>query len=153
MKDIQLSDVDRRIVSALACDGRMPYKELAELVGLPVSTCHGRVRALESRGIITGYHAEVDPVAAGSEVQALILIRIHSHHRNRVSVVSDELVRLPGVQRVFLIGGDIDLVVHVATASVAALRSFVSEHFGSDPIYAHTQTQLVFEARGGQSPL
>jgi DNA-binding Lrp family transcriptional regulator len=35
--------------------------ELAEKVGLSISPCHRRVKALEESGAIKGYRAELDP--------------------------------------------------------------------------------------------
>ncbi|QIK62645.1 Lrp/AsnC family transcriptional regulator [Leucobacter viscericola] len=153
METLQLSDIDRRIVAALAQFGRIPYKELAAEVGIPTSTCHGRVRALEERGVIRGYRADISPEAIGQSVSALIMLRVHSHQRDRVPTLTSQLQHIPGVQQVFLIGGDKDLVVHVACESVPALRTLIAEHFGSNSALAQTQTQIVFEHLPGLTPL
>lgn len=152
MEPIQLNEIDRRIVNALARHGRIPYKELAKQVGIPTSTCHGRVQALEERGVIRGYRVEIDPEALGKSVSALIMFRVHSSHRDKVDTLSDELRRVPGVQQVFMIGGDKDIIVHVACESVPALRQLIAEHFGDNPMVTQTQTQLVFEHLPGLSP-
>lgn len=153
MERLQLSDIDRRIVTALSQFGRLPYKDLAAEVGIPTSTCHGRVRALEERGVIRGYRAEIAPEAVGQAVSALIMLRVHAHQRDLVPMLTKDLRSIPGVQQLFLIGGDKDLVVHVACSSVQALRSLISEHLGSNAALAQTQTQLVFEHLVGLTPL
>src|SRR5713226_5342543 len=61
----ELDDIDRRIVHELARDARLPNNALADRVGIAPSTCLGRVRALRDRGVIRGYHADVDPAALG----------------------------------------------------------------------------------------
>ncbi len=62
-------DVDRALLAALARDGRASYTELAERVGLSVSAVHQRVRRLEQRGLITGYHAKLGQLGvAGAPV-------------------------------------------------------------------------------------
>ena len=58
-------DVDRALLAALARDGRASYTDLAERVGLSVSAVHQRVRRLEQRGLITGYHATSTPRRSG----------------------------------------------------------------------------------------
>jgi DNA-binding Lrp family transcriptional regulator len=153
MNPVQLTTADRAILTELSHDGRLSNKELAARVDLPRSTCHGRVRALEASGVIRGYHAEIDPGAVGAQVEALVFVSVHDHVRGRLPAVSARLRRAPGVQRVYLIGGDCDLVVHVACAGVAALRGFIHEHLGSDPDLGRTQTQLIFEQHVGASPL
>ena len=152
MNGVPLSETDRSIVNALARHGRLPNKELAEQVGIPPSTCHNRVRALEERGVIRGYRADIDPVAIGKGVSALILMSIHSHQRNRVTELTEEIREVAGVQQIFLIGGERDLVVHVACESVAELRQVISGHLASNPAFTQTQTQLVFECLPGFSP-
>lgn len=70
----KLEDIDREIVRALAKDGRMSYTDLAELVGLSVSATHQRVRRLETRKVIQGYVARVDPYALGRGLTAFVSI-------------------------------------------------------------------------------
>lgn len=149
MNGIQLTATDRLILEELARDGRLSNKELSERVGMPRSSCHGRVRALEDAGIIRGYHADIDPVAAGASVEALISVGVHDNVRSHLPGITHRLHNLPGVQRVFLIGGDHDFVVHVACESVPALRDFIRIHLGSDPDLGRTRTQIIFEQLAG----
>ena len=67
-------DVDRALLSALARDGRASYTDLAVRVGLSVSAVHQRVRRLEQRGLITGYHAKLDAKALNLPLTAFVSI-------------------------------------------------------------------------------
>jgi DNA-binding Lrp family transcriptional regulator len=60
-----MDQIDRAIVTALQADGRMTNVELARLVDLAPSTTLERVRRLEERGVIRGYHAALDPRILG----------------------------------------------------------------------------------------
>src|SRR5271154_3780487 len=82
--DGELDEYDRHIVRELARDARTPNNALAERVGIAPSTCLGRVRSLRERGVIRGYHADVDPAALGLALQALIAIRLESHARSGI---------------------------------------------------------------------
>ena len=152
MNQIQLTDLDRRLLAELSQNCRTGYRELGEKLGIPASTCHGRVRALEAAGVIRGYHADIDPEAAGLGVHALIQVRVHSNRRDRLTEIFQELRELPGVQQLYIVGGDRDFVMHVACPSVRGLRDFVSQHLSSRPELAQTQTQLVFEHALGHVP-
>jgi hypothetical protein len=66
--------VDRQILAELQQDGRVTLTELAERVGLSLSPCHRRLRALEHSGAISGYHAHLDPNALGLTFEALVLV-------------------------------------------------------------------------------
>src|ERR1022692_1448697 len=67
----ELDEIDQIIVRELARDARIANNALAERVGIAPSTCLGRVRSLRERGVIRGYHADVDPAALGRPLQAM----------------------------------------------------------------------------------
>jgi Lrp/AsnC family leucine-responsive transcriptional regulator len=56
---MKLDDKDRRLLIILSTDGRLTNRELAKRVDLAPSSCHARVRKLESAGFIHGYRAIV----------------------------------------------------------------------------------------------
>src|SRR5580704_4712652 len=92
-----LDDIDRHIVREMARDARIANNALAERVGIAPSTCLGRVRSLRERGVIRGYHADVDPAALGRPLQAMIAVRLQSHARSRIRGFVAEVAGLPEV--------------------------------------------------------
>ena len=120
-----LDEIDRHIVRELARDARLANNALAERVGIAPSTCLGRVRSLRERGVIRGYHADVDPAALGRPLQAMIAVRLQSHARGRIRGFVAEVAGLPEVLNVFFLAGKDDFLLHVAAASTASLRDFV----------------------------
>lgn len=52
----------------------MSYTDLARACGLSTSAAHQRVRRLEQRGVIRGYHASIDPTAIGLPLTAFISV-------------------------------------------------------------------------------
>jgi DNA-binding Lrp family transcriptional regulator len=140
-----LDEVDRRLVTELSADARLPNNALAARVGIAPSTCLGRVRALRERGVLRGYHADVDPAALGRPLQAMIAVRLASGARGHLSGFAEKMVALPEVRNVFFLGGADDFLVHVATAGSESLRDFVVHHLSSDPDVALTETNLIFD--------
>ncbi|CAM4158539.1 Leucine-responsive regulatory protein [Mycobacterium basiliense] len=69
-----LDHIDRILVRELVADGRATLSELAAVAGLSVSAVQSRVRRLESRGVVTGYTARVDPEAVGHLLSAFVAI-------------------------------------------------------------------------------
>ena len=63
-----LDNVDRRLIEALAVDGRATVTSLAQMVGLSGPSVHERLRKLEAAGAIRSYAALVDPDAVGAGV-------------------------------------------------------------------------------------
>jgi DNA-binding Lrp family transcriptional regulator len=139
-----LDDIDRHIVRELARDARIANNALADRVGIAPSTCLGRVRSLRERGVIRGYHADVDPAALGRPLQAMIAVRLQSHARSRIRVFVAGVAGLPEVLNVFFLAGKDDFLLHVAAASTSALRDFVETLSSNDDV-SYTETSLIFE--------
>lgn len=142
---VLLDEVDRAILEHLVADARMPNNALAEAVGIAASTCLGRVRALLERGVIRGFHADVDPEAVGRPIQAMIAVRMQSHARSHIAEFAAAVTELPEVLNVFFLAGADDFLVHVAARSTENLRDFVVVNLSGNPDVALTETNLIFE--------
>jgi DNA-binding Lrp family transcriptional regulator len=137
--------VDRRILHALAEDARIPNNALAELAGVAPSTCLGRVRALRERGVVRGYHADIDPAALGRPIQAMVAVRLQAHARGHIPDFMAKIATLPEVLNVFFLGGANDFLVHIAATGTQNLRDFVVVNLSGNPDVALTETNLIFE--------
>src|SRR4051812_25181150 len=73
--DYALDETDRRIVVEIQEDARLTMAELGRRVGLSAPAVTERLGRLEQRGVIRGYHADVDPRALGLSLGAVVRIR------------------------------------------------------------------------------
>jgi DNA-binding Lrp family transcriptional regulator len=142
-----LDRIDAALVRELANDARISNKELAARAGIAASTCLERVRALRARGVIVGYHAEVEPKAVGRPVQAMIAVRIRRHSRELVEGFRDHALGLEETISVANVSGSDDFLVHVAVESTDTLRALLLDRVASRPEVVHTETHLVFDHR------
>ena len=140
-----LDAVDRAILHELAADARLPNNALADRVGVAPSTCLMRVRALRERGVIRGFHADIEPTALGRDLQAMIAVRLAGHARGHMGPFVTRMERLPEVLDVYFVAGVNDYLLHVAVGTTVDLRDFVAEHLNRDPDVASTETNLIFE--------
>jgi DNA-binding Lrp family transcriptional regulator len=141
----ELDEVDVALLRALERDGRTTNADLAATAGVAPSTALVRTRALQSRGVVRGIHAELEPAAVGRPLQALIAVRLHGHTHAHVDAFRTMAPGLPGVIQVFHVAGQDDYLIHVAAADADALRALILDHVTSHPAVRATQTQLVFE--------
>jgi DNA-binding Lrp family transcriptional regulator len=137
--------VDQAILRRLQRDGRQTNRELADAVGVAPSTALERTRALRARGVITGFHAAVDPAALNRSVQALISIRIRPQSREAIENVRDSMAALPETLGVFVVTGNEDVLVHVAVPSTGYLRDFVLDRLARRKEFVDVRTTVVFD--------
>lgn len=136
---------DIQILNVIIDNARISNVDLAAAVGIAPSTCLLRLRALESRGVIKKYGTVVDLEAVGLTLMAIIAVRMHSTGRRDLKSFAQRLADLPIVQTVYFLSGDKDFLIHIACASTAEMRDFVTDELSGDPGVAHTQTSIVFE--------
>lgn len=144
-----LDAVDRRIVDVLLEHGRLANNTLAERVGVAPSTCLTRLRSLVDRGVISGFHAEVDPVWIGRPIEAMIAVRIRGEFRAAMPDFFAEVSAMHPVLNAYYLAGADDFHLHVATGDTETLREFVTDVLSTRPEVARTETNLIFAHRRG----
>ncbi|TDQ52384.1 AsnC family transcriptional regulator [Actinorugispora endophytica] len=107
--------VDWRILTELQADGRLSFNELSRRVKLSPPAVAERVRRLEERGVITGYHAHVDPASAGLPVTALVQMRCYGP----LCLLRDEAaVNRPEILQLHRVTGDACCVLLIGVRSM-----------------------------------
>lgn len=144
--------IDRQIIDQLRRNGRIPNAQLAESVGLSPSACHSRVKALQRRGIIRGFTADVDPTALGCSLQALVFVRIHPRARAGMEQFAAGLRERPEVAQLYFLGGSEDFLIHLWVRDSNHVRDFVLDALSANPAVAHTDTKLIFEHHRALTP-
>ena len=136
---------DQRILAELQKDGRLTVTELAERIGLSVSPCHRRVRALEQSRAIRGYRAELDPAALGLKFSALVFVTLRDGDRHAVHAFEHAVAEVPQVLQAQRLFGDPDYLLHVITRDLAAFRQLYDEHLSSLPGVQRLTSTLVMK--------
>jgi Lrp/AsnC family leucine-responsive transcriptional regulator len=70
-----LDPINVRLLAELHGNARLSMSELARRVGMSAPAVTERVQRLEAAGVITGFRMDVDPVALGMPVTALVRVR------------------------------------------------------------------------------
>lgn len=104
-----LDNLDRKIISFLQYDGRMPFTQISSELGISESTIRRRVQLLTDRGIMQ-IVAIVEPHDMGWDEAAMIGISVKA---NLISSIADEIAKLPEVAYLFQAAGEFDLVAEV----------------------------------------
>jgi DNA-binding Lrp family transcriptional regulator len=142
---MSLSELETAILRQLQENARRTNRAIAESVHAAPSTSLERVRSLRERGVIRGYHAEVDLGALGRNVQALIAVRIRPPTRANIEGFRDWAHALPETVGVFVISGAEDFFLHVAVPDTEGLYAFVIDRLTERPEVADVNTSVVYD--------
>jgi Lrp/AsnC family transcriptional regulator, leucine-responsive regulatory protein len=121
----RMEEIDRRIVTLLARDGRMSFTDLARETGLSVSAVHQRVRRLEKRGVLRGYAALVDYDAIGLSLTAFVSIK--PIDPAAADDAPDRLAHLSAIEACHSVAGDESYILKVRVASPIALEELLNQ--------------------------
>ena len=119
-----MDDIDRALIAVLRRDARSSWAELGRVVGLSGPSVTERVSRLEKAGVITGYHATVDPGALGRSVSALV--GIHLSDTSDQDAVAVRLGRLEEIEDCWFVAGDESFLVKVRVPDITGLEVTLS---------------------------
>jgi Lrp/AsnC family leucine-responsive transcriptional regulator len=139
-----VDDIDRALIAALRHNARASWAELGRSVGLSGPSVTERVSRLEQAGVVTGYHAAVDPAALGRSVAAIV--GVHLSDTSDQDAVAAALSRLEEIEDCWFVAGDESFLVKVRVPDVEALEGTLSRLRRVRGI-ARTRTTVVLSTK------
>jgi len=118
-----LDRIGRKILAALQENARIPLSRIGQKVGLSAPAVAERIKRLEETGVITGYHARIDPAVMGRSVSAFIQLTTDARHYTAVKSLA---VDMPQVSACHHISGDASFILHVRVDDVSDLETVVA---------------------------
>ncbi|HRM74519.1 MAG TPA: Lrp/AsnC family transcriptional regulator [Paracoccus sp. (in: a-proteobacteria)] len=150
---LNLDSIDHRILSVLRRDGRVSMLDLAEEVGLSATPCARRVRRMEDAGVITGYAAQIDPMALGLNVSVLVSVRLARHGVEGTEQFLSAIARHPEITECLLVTGNIDYILRIWVKDIDALGTFIRDVLQSIPAVTETTTMVILkQGKEGRRP-
>ena len=137
--------LDREMIAELQNDGRISVTDLAERLPLSLSATSERLKRLIDSGIVTGFHASIDPDLAGRPIEALVDVRLVPG-----SPYDEARFVGPGFESVIdamHLTGWFDIQLRVLAADVAELDTLLG--LLKDEGAEETNTRLVLRSLDG----
>jgi Lrp/AsnC family leucine-responsive transcriptional regulator len=142
-----VEETDRRILALLGRDGRMSFTDLARETGLSVSAVHQRVKRLQTRGVLRGFVAQVEPEAVGLPLTAFVSIK--PTDPSAPDDAPDRLRHLTAIEACHSVAGEESYILKVRVASPGALEALLQEIRAAAGVSTRTTVVLStpFEGR------
>ena len=133
-----LDDIDKKIITLLQQNARIPNAEIARQIGMAPSAILERIRKLEEQGVILGYEAKLNPKALGLGLLAFVFIKAEKPDRT-----GELLGNIPGVQEVHNIAGEDCFLVKVRTEGTEELGKLLHDEFRNVGSVTGTKPTIV----------
>lgn len=143
---IDLDRTDLRMLAELQRHGRLPVIELADRVALSPTACQRRLKKLEDSGVIARYAAVLDPAALGLGIEAFVRVAIERQSKDATQAFETAIRARPEVRACYVMTGDLDFLLHVQVADLAAFAEFSMRVLIGLPGVRDVRSSLVLEA-------
>ena len=141
-----MDDLDRKILSLLAHNARMPVKEIAEHVSLTSPAVSSRIHRMEKEGIIGGYTVLLKSPESQQTVNALISLSVAPSEREGLLNL---LQNSKEVLQCYHVTGEYTFLIKVSCGSMMQLEQLILQFqkLGS------TCTQIILSTPVDHGPL
>lgn len=139
----QIDQTDRKILSFLTKNARMPFLEIARECGVSGAAIHQRVKKMENLGIITGSRLLVKPKTLGLDVCAFIGLTLSEP--NKYSEVIARLSEIPEVVECHFVTGKYSLFIKIYCEDHEHLMEILIKKIQDIPYIAQTETLISLE--------
>lgn len=126
--------IDRKILRELQADASISIAELSDRVGLSQTPCWKRVQKLEASGVILGRVALLAPEKLGLGLTVFVSIEAPDHSDGWLSKFAAAASAMPEVMEFYRMAGDVDYMLRVVVADMAAYDAFYKRLIGTIPL-------------------
>lgn len=133
--------VDSKILTIIQQNAKTTNADIARQVDMAASAIFERIKKLEAHGLISGYHARLNPRELGLGLLAFVFVR--AEDKGTELDTGERLTQIPEVQEVHHIAGEDCYLVKVRTKDTEALGRLLREQFSSIPTVRSTRTTIV----------
>jgi Lrp/AsnC family transcriptional regulator len=142
---MKLDRIDLEILDALQKDSTLSTTDLAAQVGLSQSPCWRRINLLESSGVIKRRVALLSREQLGLEVLVFVHVKLTSNGWQTLPKFKQRVVSFPEVIQCFVLMGDIDFILLVATRTIDDYNTFVQKKLAQVPGVQSIDSRIVLE--------
>lgn len=141
-----MNRIDKKIIAELQENGRLSITELAERIGLSLSPCHRRVKALEESGVIKGYHADLEASQIGFNFAAIIFVTLKDGDKRALSSFEEKVSEITNVIQAQRLFGNPDYLLHVVTKDLASFQKLYDDSLSALPNVQRLTSTIVMKS-------
>ena len=136
---------DLLLLDTLQREGRIAAVELAKRVNLSPTPCTVRMRRLEKDGVITGYHARINPQALGQALLVFVTVSLKSTDEATLKAFNAAVSPVPQILECHMVGGGFDYLLKIRVTGMAEYRDILGGFIGALVMVESTHSYFVME--------
>lgn len=139
-----LDEIDYKLLGLLQKDDRVPVAEMGKALGVAPSTLNDRIRRLVKLGVVTGFHARVDPEKLGLDLLAYVFVGWSDPGTEKLFLA--RIAEAPEVLEAHHVTGAWNYLLKVRLKTTRDLEGFFADVLKTVPGMQRTETLIVLSS-------
>ncbi len=139
----KLDETDKKILEILQSRAKITNAKLSEEIGLSPAPTLERVKKLEQTGIITSYHAQLDPAKIGLGVTTFVLVTLTGYNRINIESFVKQINKIPEVIECHHITGAGDFILKIIARDISSYQRLILEKVSDIKEIDNLQSMVV----------
>lgn len=144
-KPVELDSTDLALLDALQSNGRLPVVDLAKRINLSATPCTLRMRKLEQDGVISGYHARLNPAAMDQALLVFVSVKLMATDEPTLKAFNEAVKPVKQILECHMVGGGFDYFLKIRVRDMAEFRDILGGVIGALPKVETTHSYFVME--------
>jgi Lrp/AsnC family transcriptional regulator len=149
----ELDNIDRAILRLLSLDASLSLNDIADKVGLTATPCWKRIKRMEETGVIKSRVAVLDADKLGLPVSVFVSVETADHSAAWLERFAQAVAATPEIVGAWRMSGDVDYLLHVVVADIAAYDSFYRKLIASVPLRNVSSRFAMERMKAGALPI
>ncbi len=131
----------------------MSLNDIADRVGLTATPCWKRIKRMEEAGIIRARVAVLDADKLGLPVSVFVSIETADHSADWLAKFAETVQKTPEIVGAWRMSGDVDYLLHVIVADIAAYDAFYRRLIAALPLRNVSSRFAMERMKDGALPI
>lgn len=139
----RFDQIDKKLIRLLQTNSSMTIKQLAFELNLTTTPVYERIKRLEKKGVIEGYHAKINPSKVGLELSVLIHISLKEHSKSLLLNFEKQINAMDEVTECYHVTGEHDYLLKAYIYNMEGYRDFLTNKLAKIPNIINVHSSFV----------
>tara|TARA_B100001057_G_scaffold13732_2_gene13010 strand:- start:23067 stop:23531 length:465 start_codon:yes stop_codon:yes gene_type:complete len=140
---MKIDRTDKKILEILQKNAKITNSKLSHEIGLSPAPTLERVRKLEARGIISGYHAKLNMSKVGLGVSTFVMVSLKGHNKKNIDSFLDKIKDVENIVECHHITGSGDFILRIVAEDIESYQELMLDKVSEIEVTDSLQSMVI----------
>ncbi len=140
---MKIDRTDKKILELLQKNAKITNAKLSKEIGLSPAPTLERVRKLEARGIISGYHAKLNMSKIGLGVSTFVMVSLKGHNKKNLKSFLDKIKDVENIIECHHITGSGDFILRIVAEDIESYQELMLDKVSEIEVTDSLQSMVI----------